>query len=75
LNAILQPAEQQLTQRQQEIYTLIGAGRSTKEIARQLGCAVATVETHRKAIARTLGLSGAELVKAAALATQRQAIQ
>ncbi|EAQ68191.1 MULTISPECIES: response regulator [unclassified Synechococcus] len=75
LNAILQPAEQQLTQRQQEIYTLIGAGRSTKEIARQLGCSVATVETHRKAIARTLGLSGAELVKAAALATQRQAIQ
>lgn len=75
LNSILQPAEQQLTRRQQEIYNLIGTGQSTKEIAELIGCSVATVETHRKAIASTLGMSGAELIRVATLFTQRQGIQ
>ncbi len=56
-----------LTPRQQQIYGLIGQGLSNKEIAATLGLAVATVETHRKAIARKLSLSGAVLVRQAAL--------
>jgi len=56
-----------LTPAQRRIYELIGAGLSNKQMAQQLGLSVATVETHRKAIARRLGLSGAELVCHAAL--------
>ncbi|MDA0718276.1 MAG: response regulator transcription factor [Cyanobacteria bacterium] len=56
-----------LTPRQQEIYNLIGQGFSNKAIAHATGLAVATVETHRKAIARRLNCSGAELVRRAAL--------
>ncbi|MBM5814885.1 MAG: response regulator transcription factor, partial [Cyanobacteria bacterium M_DeepCast_100m_m1_067] len=50
-----------------EIYGLIGQGLSNKEIARAAGLSVATVETHRKQIAQKLGVSGAELVRQAAL--------
>jgi DNA-binding NarL/FixJ family response regulator len=57
----------QLTPAQRRVYGLIGQGLSNKEIARQLNLSVATVETHRKAIARRLHLSGAELVRHAAL--------
>jgi len=56
-----------LTPAQQRIYALIGLGLSNKQIASRLALSVATVETHRKAIARRLGLSGAELVRSAAL--------
>lgn len=56
-----------LTARQQEIYGLIGQGMSNKEIARHTDLALSTVETHRKLIARKLGVSGAELVRQAAL--------
>ena len=56
-----------LTPRQQEIYGLIGQGLSNKEIARATALSVATVETHRKAIAQKLGLRGAELVRQASL--------
>ena len=38
-----------------------------KQIAQELGLSVATVETYRKSISAKLGLSGAELVRAAAL--------
>ncbi|MBM5801588.1 MAG: response regulator transcription factor [Cyanobacteria bacterium K_DeepCast_35m_m2_023] len=58
---------QALTPAQQRIYALIGQGLSNKQIAQQLDLSVATVETHRKAISRRLGLSGAELVRHAAL--------
>lgn len=56
-----------LTPRQRQIYALIGQGRSNKEIAQGTGLSVATVETHRKTIAQKLGVSGAELVRQAAL--------
>ena len=56
-----------LTPAQQRIYALIGLGLSNKQIASRLALSVATVETHRKAITRRLGLSGAELVRSAAL--------
>jgi DNA-binding NarL/FixJ family response regulator len=57
----------QLTPRQQQIYGLIGQGLSNKEIARATALTVATVETHRKAIAQKLGVRGAELIRQAAL--------
>ena len=50
-----------------EIYGLIGQGLSNKEIARTTALTVATVETHRKAIAQKLGVSGSELVRQASL--------
>jgi DNA-binding NarL/FixJ family response regulator len=56
-----------LTPRQRQIFSLIGQGHTNKDIARLTGLSVATVETHRKAIARRLGRSGAELVRMAAL--------
>ena len=56
-----------LTPRQREIYALIGQGLSNKDIAQTTGLSVTTVETHRKAIAQKLGVSGAELVRQASL--------
>jgi len=56
-----------LTPRQRQIFSLIGQGLSNKAIAHATGLAVATVETHRKAIARRLNCSGAELVRRATL--------
>ena len=56
-----------LTPRQQEIHGLIGQGLSNKEIARATALSIATVETHRKAIAQKLGMRGAELVRQASL--------
>lgn len=60
-----------LTPAQQRIFRLIGQGQSNKRIARDLALSVATVATHRKAIARRLGCSGGELVRLAALQQER----
>jgi DNA-binding NarL/FixJ family response regulator len=49
------------------VFRLIGRGAATKEIARLLGLERTTVESHRKEISRRLGVSGAELVRLAAL--------
>ena len=58
------PANASLSPRQVEVLRLIAAGRSSKEIARELGLATRTVETHRREIIRKLDLhSVAELVK------------
>jgi len=70
LTNIIQPVHQTLTPRQKEIYKLIGKGKSNKEIAQHLGTSITTVETHRKAIAKHMQLSGAELIRAAALNQQ-----
>lgn len=48
-------AAQDLTARQQEVLHLLGLGRSTKEIARQLGLAVPTVKSHLATLYRILG--------------------
>lgn len=45
-----------LTQRESEILTALGRGASSKQIARDLGLSVRTVETHRQNIRRRLGL-------------------
>ena len=70
LSTIIQPAHQRLTPRQSEIFELIGAGKSTKDIARILNSATSTIESHRKAIAQKLKLSGAELIREASLSRQ-----
>jgi DNA-binding NarL/FixJ family response regulator len=56
-----------LTAREYEIFSLVGQGRMSKEIAEELGIALRTVETHRKAICRKLKVSGPELVRQASV--------
>ena len=76
LQAVLEPWLPQassravLTPRQRQIYQLIGQGLSNKAIARSTELSISTVETHRKAIAQKLGVSGAELVHQASLAAR-----
>lgn len=56
----------ELSPRQREILTALGAGRTTKQIAADLGISVKTVETHRARLMETLGCRNAvELVRAA----------
>lgn len=56
-----------LTAREVELFAAIGRGLSTKEIAKSFGISIGTVETHRKAICRKMGVSGASLVRLAVL--------
>lgn len=59
-----------LTQREYEVFSLVGQGRMSKEIAEKLRIAVRTVETHRKAICRKMKVSGPELVRQATVYLQ-----
>jgi DNA-binding NarL/FixJ family response regulator len=53
-----------LTAREQETLQLLSEGRTTKQIAYQLGLSVKTVETHRQKIMKKLGIhSIAEMTK------------
>jgi DNA-binding NarL/FixJ family response regulator len=53
-----------LTTREREILQMVAEGKSTKEVAFQLGVSVKTVETHRQQVMEKLGLrSVAELTK------------
>lgn len=57
-----------LTPRQQQILKAIGEGRTTEEIADQLGLSVHTVYFHRQAVRRVLGIESDDgLVRYAAL--------
>jgi DNA-binding NarL/FixJ family response regulator len=59
---------EQLTDRELEVFTLIGMARETKEIARRLNVSGKTVEAHRAAIKRKLKLkTGPELTRHAVL--------
>jgi DNA-binding NarL/FixJ family response regulator len=51
-----QTAPLDLTPRQQEVLTLVTQGYSTKDIARNLGISVKTVETHRAQLMERLGI-------------------
>lgn len=54
---------ERLSDREMEVFTAYGEGRSSREIAERLGVSVKTVETHRAHIKEKLGLaSGPELV-------------
>ena len=53
-----------LTPRESEILSAIGRGESSKQIARDLGLSVRTVDAHRQSIKRRLGIEGqAELIR------------
>lgn len=53
-----------LTPRESEILSALGRGQSSKQIARELGLSVRTIEAHRQSIKRRLGIEGqAELIK------------
>lgn len=56
-----------LSKRELEIFSNIGLGLTSKQIAAKLFISFYTVETHRKNISTKTGLSGAELVRAATL--------
>lgn len=59
---------EQLTDRELEVFTLIGQAKETKVIARQLNMSGKTVEAHRAAIKRKLRLkTGPELTRHAVL--------
>ena len=65
-----------LSDREFEIFRLIGRGAGPSEIARQLGVSVKTVETHREHIKKKLGLpNGRELLRAAMLDAESNARQ
>ena len=58
------PEDDKPTAREREIIQLLAEGRSNKEVADKLGISIKTVETHRAAIMRKLGLhSIGELVR------------
>lgn len=56
-----------LTPRELELFTMLGEGLSNKELGQRFGISTRTVETHRKAISKKLGCSGAALVRLATL--------
>jgi DNA-binding NarL/FixJ family response regulator len=59
---------EQLTDRELEVFTLIGQAKETKEISRRLGMSAKTVEAHRASIKRKLKLkTGPELTRHAVL--------
>jgi DNA-binding NarL/FixJ family response regulator len=63
----LSPVEQ-LTDRELEVFTLVGRAKETKEISRRLGMSAKTVEAHRASIKRKLKLkTGPELTRHAVL--------
>jgi len=56
-----------LSDRELEVFRLLGAGKTTREIAEQLHLSIKTIETHRAHIKTKLGLkNAAELVSSAA---------
>jgi two-component system, NarL family, response regulator NreC len=58
------PEKSRITDREREIVQLLAEGKSSKEIATILGISVRTVETHRAAITKKLGLkSFSELIR------------
>lgn len=60
-----------LSDRELHVFTAIGAGKTTREIAAELSLSIKTIETYREHIKYKLGLSsGAELLERAKTATQ-----
>ena len=60
-------AIERLSPREQRVLLELGRGLLNKEIAAALALSPSTVESYRKSIAAKLGISGAELVRLAAL--------
>ena len=56
--------DKRLSSRELQIFTMIGQGRNTHEIASELGIAVSTVETYRERLKTKLNLTtGSELTR------------
>ena len=55
-NEVGSPLEE-FSDRELEVFEAVGRGRSTREIAEQMGLSVKTIETHRENIKRKLSLS------------------
>ena len=53
---LMPPEDYDLSEREQEVLTLVAQGLSSKEIASRLNIAVNTVNTHRKSITRKTGI-------------------
>ena len=67
-------AVESLSDRELEVFELVGRGQPTREIARQLTVSVKTVETHRHRIKEKLGLStGTQMVRYAIRWVEREA--
>ena len=63
---LARPAEAGLSDREFEVFELIGRGTSTREIAKRLGLSIKTIETYRENIKRKLALeSSTELIRRA----------
>lgn len=63
----------QLTDRELEVFALVGRGLSTRRVASQLGISVRTAESHKTNIRAKLGLADStELVRAAVLWTAQE---
>jgi DNA-binding NarL/FixJ family response regulator len=64
---------QRLSDRELEVFSLLGDGHSTREVAQRLNLSVKTIETHRAQIKRKLGLrNSTELIQRAVEWTLRQ---
>jgi DNA-binding NarL/FixJ family response regulator len=64
---------QRLSDRELEVFSLLGEGLSTREVAQRLNLSVKTIETHRAQIKRKLGLrNSTELIQRAVEWTLRQ---
>ncbi len=63
-----------LTPREREVLGLIGNAYSTREIADALGCAVKTVDSHKRAICEKLGLETTDVLLRYAI-THKQRLQ
>lgn len=71
--ADLQSAVAELSDRELEIFSLLGEGRTTREIASRLNLSIKTVESHRENIKHKLSLhNNNELIKRAVEWTVRQ---
>lgn len=68
--------EELLTERELEVYRLIGTGLSTREIAEEMALGIKTIGTYRDRIKQKLGLkSGAELVRRAVIWSEESRIR
>ena len=70
--AIARPGVDCLTDRELEVFGLLGSGSSTRDIAKKLNISVKTVDTYRAKIKEKLGLqSASEILRAAMEFNQR----
>jgi DNA-binding NarL/FixJ family response regulator len=67
------PSVEVLTDRELEVFRLVGQGLSTREIAEQLNLGIKTIGTYRDRVKQKLGIkTAAELIRRAVLWTEQQ---